>query len=174
MEEAEVAKGGQRPDSFLKDTGTRMAEGHIRHCFDYIRQALMCGADTNLEVLDRETRATSGWGQNRQCRDYYEVVEWAEKWANSTETGILTKGTIPQKHWIRDNGQFSWHTTFIEFSFQEPRLNNNSINLKWQFDSFSHVDTIIWERLKVGAYSAEKELSLYTHSSRDFGSTRLI
>ncbi|KAK7948429.1 uncharacterized protein PG986_009315 [Apiospora aurea] len=40
------------PD-FEINTSTRIAPFHIRHCFDYIRQALMCGADTNLEVLDR-------------------------------------------------------------------------------------------------------------------------
>ncbi|KAJ6114286.1 hypothetical protein N7486_000064 [Penicillium sp. IBT 16267x] len=90
IEEADVARGGQRPDDFLKETGTRMAQSHVRHCFDYIRQTLMCGADTSLEVLDRETRATSGWGQRRQCRSYHEVFEWAEKWANSTDTGILS------------------------------------------------------------------------------------
>lgn len=90
IEEADIARGGQRPDEFLKETGTRMAQSHVRHCFDYIRQTLMCSADTNLEVLDRETRATSGWGQRRQCRSYHEVFEWAEKWANSTDTGILS------------------------------------------------------------------------------------
>ncbi|KAJ5909341.1 hypothetical protein N7504_003984 [Penicillium tannophilum] len=90
IEDADVARGGQRPDDFLEETGTRMAQSHVRHCFDYIRQTLMCGADTNLEVLDHETRATSGWGQKRQCRSYHEVFEWAEKWANSTDTGILS------------------------------------------------------------------------------------
>ncbi|KAJ5797337.1 uncharacterized protein N7503_006633 [Penicillium pulvis] len=90
IEDADVARGGQRPDEFLEETGTRMAQSHVRHCFDYIRQTLMCGADTNLEVLDYETRATSGWGQKRQCRSYHEVYEWAEKWANSTDTGILS------------------------------------------------------------------------------------
>lgn len=67
-----------------------MAPSHIRHCFDYLRQALMCAADTNMEVLDPETHTTSGWGQGKQCRDYDEVVMWAEKWANSTDTGIVT------------------------------------------------------------------------------------
>lgn len=66
-----------------------MAPSHIRHCFDYLRQALMCAADTNMEVLDPETHTTSGWGQGKRCRDYDEVVMWAEKWANSTDTGIV-------------------------------------------------------------------------------------
>ncbi|KAE8314739.1 hypothetical protein BDV41DRAFT_575395 [Aspergillus transmontanensis] len=90
VEESDVAKGIQRPDNYLQQTGTRMAPSHIRHCFDYLRQTLMCAADTNMEVLDPETHTTSGWGQDKRCRDYDEVVMWAEKWANSTDTGIVT------------------------------------------------------------------------------------
>lgn len=77
------------PD-FDNETSTRIAPFHIRHCFDYIRQALMCAADTNLEVLDRETHLTNGWGQPKQCRDYEQVVAWAELYANSSDTGIVT------------------------------------------------------------------------------------
>ncbi|KAL4943308.1 hypothetical protein BDV06DRAFT_211161 [Aspergillus oleicola] len=77
-------------DEFLNSTGTRMAPSHIRHCFDYLRQTIMCAADTNLEVLDWEMHLTSGWGQNRICRDFEKVFEWAEKWANSSDTGLIT------------------------------------------------------------------------------------
>lgn len=48
----------------------------------------MCYADTNLEVLDRETHTTNGWGQKKVCRDYDAVVSVAERWANSTDEGI--------------------------------------------------------------------------------------
>lgn len=78
------------PDDYIHHTGTRMTLSHIQHCFDYLRQTLMCAADTNLEVLDPVTHVTSGWGQPKQCRDYRSVVAWAEKWANSSDTGILT------------------------------------------------------------------------------------
>ncbi|KAK2598907.1 hypothetical protein QQS21_005649 [Conoideocrella luteorostrata] len=72
------------------NTNTRIAPSHVRHCFDYIRQALICAADTNLEVLDRDTHLTNGWGQPKQCRSYADVFSWAEKYANSSDTGILT------------------------------------------------------------------------------------
>ncbi|KAI1465030.1 uncharacterized protein F4812DRAFT_128443 [Daldinia caldariorum] len=75
---------------FENSTSTRIAPFHIRHCFDYIRQALMCAADTNLEVLDHETHLTNGWGQPKQCRDYEHVFTWAERYANSSDTGIVT------------------------------------------------------------------------------------
>ena len=56
---------------------------HSEHCFDYLRQSLMCAADTTLEemevvdgeVLDR----TDGWGAVHKCRSFEAVFEWAEK-----------------------------------------------------------------------------------------------
>ena len=48
----------------------------------------MCAADTNLEVVDHVTRTTNGWGREKKCRDYAKVVEFAERWANSTDRGI--------------------------------------------------------------------------------------
>jgi len=61
---------------------------HIRHCFDYLRQALMCAADTNLEVIDWPLGGSTGWGFERQCRDYSEVVAWVEKWRYHSQTTI--------------------------------------------------------------------------------------
>ncbi|KAK0621568.1 hypothetical protein B0T17DRAFT_617998 [Bombardia bombarda] len=74
-------------------TATRIAPFHVRHCFDYIRQALMCAADTNLEVVDEETHLTNGWGQPKQCRDYDGILEFAERYRDSNDTGIVTNGT---------------------------------------------------------------------------------
>ncbi|KAL4745084.1 hypothetical protein BDW72DRAFT_208495 [Aspergillus terricola var. indicus] len=90
LDAANLQRNITPPDYFLNQTGTRMAPSHIQHCFDYIRQTIMCAADTNLEVLDHKTHKTSGWGQPRICRDYESVFNWAEKWANSTDTGLIT------------------------------------------------------------------------------------
>ena len=49
----------------------------------------MCAADTNLEVVDRETHLTNGWGQKKICRDYEHVKEFAERYANSSDVGIV-------------------------------------------------------------------------------------
>lgn len=76
-------------DPFLEELGARTDIAHIRHCFDYLRHALMCAADTNLETVDEETHTTTGWGSERQCRDYARVLAWAERWRNSSDTGIL-------------------------------------------------------------------------------------
>ncbi|KAF2653495.1 hypothetical protein K491DRAFT_602680, partial [Lophiostoma macrostomum CBS 122681] len=73
------------------ETGVKTAQPHIHHCFDYLRQTLMCAADTNLEVVDHETHGTNGWDQPKTCRSYEQVFAWAERYANSTDTGILSR-----------------------------------------------------------------------------------
>lgn len=55
---------------------------HMKHCFDYLRQALICSADTTLEKLrirDKEPMPSAdGWGVTHQCRDYAEISQWAK------------------------------------------------------------------------------------------------
>ena len=52
------------------------------HCLDYIRQALQCQADTNLEyrvVSESGDAAFTGYSEH-QCRDFEKVFRFAEKW----------------------------------------------------------------------------------------------
>lgn len=56
---------------------------HTVHCLDYLRQALQCHADTNLEY-----RVVSGTGtgtgftgySEHKCRDFERVFRFAEEW----------------------------------------------------------------------------------------------
>jgi hypothetical protein len=66
-------------DPLLNNTGILMEPSHVRHFFDYLRQTIMCAADTYFEVLGKDTRATDGWGQQRVCRDYKTVFDWTDK-----------------------------------------------------------------------------------------------
>ncbi|KAF2972112.1 hypothetical protein GQX73_g1417 [Xylaria multiplex] len=60
---------------------------HSVHCFDYLRQSIMCAADTNLEG---DTEAGPGWGSDHQCADYDAVLAWAnEHGAMKWRTGLL-------------------------------------------------------------------------------------
>ncbi|KAI1419162.1 hypothetical protein F5Y12DRAFT_287732 [Xylaria sp. FL1777] len=60
---------------------------HSAHCFDYLRQAIMCAADTNLEG---DTDAGPGWGSDHQCTDYDALLAWAnEHGAMRWRTGLL-------------------------------------------------------------------------------------
>jgi hypothetical protein len=60
---------------------------HSAHCFDYLRQSILCAADTNLEG---ETEGGPGWGSRHQCADYDAVLAWAnEHSAMRWRTGLL-------------------------------------------------------------------------------------
>jgi len=49
---------------------------HSAHCVDYIRQGIMCNADTSLEGT---TDAGPGWGSKHVCKDYDALLGWANK-----------------------------------------------------------------------------------------------
>ncbi|KAF2278757.1 uncharacterized protein EI97DRAFT_465165 [Westerdykella ornata] len=58
---------------------------HWHHCFDYLRQSLMCNADVTLETLERSKvdgrilRSVDGWGTKHVCRDFGRLWEWAQE-----------------------------------------------------------------------------------------------
>lgn len=54
---------------------------HISHCFDYLRQALLCAADSNLEPLDPKLYGAHT-AIPKTCRDISKVADWANKWAS--------------------------------------------------------------------------------------------
>ncbi|KAL1583315.1 hypothetical protein WHR41_08062 [Cladosporium halotolerans] len=68
---------------------TQEVAHHSAHCFDYIRQAIMCAGDTSLEG---KTEAGPGWGSVHECVDYDALLGWAnensaEKWRNALMPG---------------------------------------------------------------------------------------
>ena len=65
---------------------------HSAHCIDYLRQSIMCAADTNLEG---ETEAGPGWGSVHECADYDAVLAWAnEHGAQRWRNGLLPGESI--------------------------------------------------------------------------------
>jgi len=52
---------------------------HIRHCIDYIRQSLMCYADTTIEEKDDKINGVRGFGTLHECRDWRDLVKWTEE-----------------------------------------------------------------------------------------------
>lgn len=52
---------------------------HARHCFDYLRQALMCAADNTIEPGNSTVHGVTGIGAVHQCRDYDRLVTWTEE-----------------------------------------------------------------------------------------------
>lgn len=71
-----------RNKDFYLDEGTI---GHNDHCFNYIRNALMCCGDMTLEgqsqaKMFEHIAGTDGTGAIHVCRNYDEISRWAEKW----------------------------------------------------------------------------------------------
>ena len=52
---------------------------HAKHCFDYLRQALVCAADTALEPVDEATGFVTGMGVVHTCQNFEDLVIWAEE-----------------------------------------------------------------------------------------------
>ncbi|KAF2865105.1 hypothetical protein BDV95DRAFT_612893 [Massariosphaeria phaeospora] len=65
------------------------AGGHAKHCFDYLRQALLCVADSTLEERSDKTSGVKGVGTTRQCRDFEALKAWTENHRYSDEDGIV-------------------------------------------------------------------------------------
>ncbi|RVD89735.1 uncharacterized protein DFL_000728 [Arthrobotrys flagrans] len=64
---------------------------HAAHCFNYIRQGLMCSADSTLEG---KTDEGPGEGSEHECVDYDALLEWANKhsamkWRNVPDEATL-------------------------------------------------------------------------------------
>ncbi|RDW68185.1 hypothetical protein BP6252_09581 [Coleophoma cylindrospora] len=59
-------------------------DDHVKHCFEYIRQAIMCTGDTTLEKVTVDDQGVlqpeiDGWGVVHQCRSYSMLFDIAEK-----------------------------------------------------------------------------------------------
>ncbi|PMD57178.1 uncharacterized protein K444DRAFT_632315 [Hyaloscypha bicolor E] len=55
---------------------------HMIHCFDYMRQAIMCSADMALEGLETtfpdHNGGSDGWDSKHVCKDYGQVINYLE------------------------------------------------------------------------------------------------
>ncbi|KHN99589.1 uncharacterized protein MAM_02442 [Metarhizium album ARSEF 1941] len=54
---------------------------HLIHCWDYLRQSIMCAGDTSLEWvhrLDKPPGQTSGWGYQHTCKNFDAIFDWTE------------------------------------------------------------------------------------------------
>lgn len=58
-------------------------QGHIPHCFEYLRQSIMCCADTALEgqhtTFPKAVQGSDGWDAKHVCKDYDAVYKHLER-----------------------------------------------------------------------------------------------
>lgn len=88
--------GDQDPTVELpKGKPSHLSPAAAIHCFDFLRQALMCSADTTIELAryrgsDGKVRTAHGWGIEHQCKDWDSIWEWTMRYhAHDNRTGIL-------------------------------------------------------------------------------------
>ncbi|QPH12458.1 hypothetical protein C2857_004655 [Epichloe festucae Fl1] len=55
---------------------------HLVHCWDYLRQSIMCAGDTTLEWVSEYSHppnATNGWGFQHTCKNFDAIYDWTEQ-----------------------------------------------------------------------------------------------
>ena len=62
---------------------------HTAHCFEYLRQSIICSADSTLEPAENRQTGFLGWGFKRSCSNFEELKDWAEKWKAFELHGFL-------------------------------------------------------------------------------------
>ncbi|EUC27522.1 DUF3328 domain containing protein [Pyrenophora tritici-repentis] len=78
-----------------KGTENQVEEGHssvhTNHCFDYLRQAILCNSDMTLEGGTRpgDHKGTNGFGHLHSCRNNKEAVQWIEDYRVSDKRFII-------------------------------------------------------------------------------------
>ena len=50
---------------------------HRAHCVEYLRQSILCSADTTLEGETGSWTKSTGWGQTHSCVDFDALTEMA-------------------------------------------------------------------------------------------------
>ncbi|KAK1565918.1 uncharacterized protein LY79DRAFT_573128 [Colletotrichum navitas] len=50
---------------------------HLGHCFDFLRQGILCAADSTLEAMGPGFTETTGEGVVHQCRDWKKLMAYA-------------------------------------------------------------------------------------------------
>ncbi|KAK8049891.1 hypothetical protein PG994_011621, partial [Apiospora phragmitis] len=74
------------------NTQILMETWHMNHCFDYLRQSIMCSGDVALEgeqtTFPEGFDGSDGWDAKHVCKDYSEVYAYLEKNAVNNRTWI--------------------------------------------------------------------------------------
>lgn len=54
---------------------------HVSHCVEYLRQAILCNADTSLEGETGAASTSTGWGQMHVCKDFDALLAYGNEHA---------------------------------------------------------------------------------------------
>ena len=79
---------------------------HADHCFEYLRQALMCAGDLTLEKMKTNgkgepVRDVIGWGVRHECKSWERIQQWADENGDKS----VREGEIAGHHLHGGGGQ---------------------------------------------------------------------
>ncbi|CAJ2508451.1 Uu.00g134770.m01.CDS01 [Anthostomella pinea] len=77
-----IGRSGREARRFMSERGQGSDYEKVAYCFDYIRQSILCHADTTLHPvaqLTPETKIIDGNALWHQCRDSSVLYDWAYK-----------------------------------------------------------------------------------------------
>ena len=87
-----------------------LLRGHTAHCFDYVRQAIMCSGDLTIEsAVDfpekwlagisedilrekyggKKPVLVNGWGIKHQCRNFDKARDWTSRNRVPDDSGVM-------------------------------------------------------------------------------------
>ncbi|KAF6825887.1 hypothetical protein CPLU01_09977 [Colletotrichum plurivorum] len=49
---------------------------HIGHCFDLLRQTIMCKPDLTIEIANKTLGGVTGFGTEHQCINWQQLMDW--------------------------------------------------------------------------------------------------
>ena len=81
------------------DHGVHTDLSHLAHCFDYLRQAILCAGDTTIEWARQaeegdKTSQVDGWEIEHQCRSSNAIYDFTTKHrAENNALGIINAGS---------------------------------------------------------------------------------
>ena len=91
---------------------------HINHWLDAIRQEIICNADDTPRYSGLDQRMGTGNGQNRLCKDWRRLEDWADSHSACYEykRGVETlEGVIPLDRFKHcPDGSEPWRNTLDE------------------------------------------------------------
>ncbi|KAK0121764.1 hypothetical protein ONS95_010050 [Cadophora gregata] len=74
---------GDRTLRMAENDGLEEEMGHVNHCFDYIRQGIMCAGDMSIEGAaderDGEAPHISGVGMKHECKSWKASRKWMDE-----------------------------------------------------------------------------------------------
>ena len=53
-------------------------EIHTLHCIEFLRQSIMCHADTTIQTEAEYHRGILAFGVEYQCRNWSQLVDWVD------------------------------------------------------------------------------------------------